>query len=160
MNQTPSETELTPDISHPSETNQSSAAADSPDTYPPRSPAEWISFSIASFILAIVVGLAGYLWLGQEQNQEPPDLHVSTTQGIRQSSGQFYVPFKIENIGGQTAESVQVIAELRINGTVAEEGEQLIDFLASHELEEGAFIFTRDPQAGELTVRVASYKLP
>lgn len=160
MNQTPSETELTPNISHATDPSESSAAADSANSYPPRSPAEWISFSIASFILAIVIGLAGYLWLGQEQNQEPPDLHVSTTQGIRQSSGQFYVPFKIENIGGQTAEAVQVIAELRINGSVEEEGEQLIDFLASHEIEEGAFIFTRNPQEGELTIRVASYKLP
>jgi uncharacterized protein (TIGR02588 family) len=53
-----------------------------------------------------------------------------------------------------------VIAELRINGEVEESGEQQIDFLASGEMEEGAFVFSRDPRKGELVVRVASYKLP
>jgi uncharacterized protein (TIGR02588 family) len=53
-----------------------------------------------------------------------------------------------------------VIAELSINGKVEEDGEQQIDFLASGETEEGAFVFSRDPRQGELVVRVASYKLP
>lgn len=125
----------------------------------PRSPAEWISFGIASFVLAVIVGLVSYLWLGQ-QNQQPPDLKLSTGQDFRQASGQYYVPFQVTNIGGETAESVQVLAELRINGEVAESGEQQIDFLSSQEVEEGAFVFTRDPRQGELVVRVGSYKRP
>jgi uncharacterized protein (TIGR02588 family) len=43
---------------------------------------------------------------------------------------------------------------------VEESGEQQIDFLASGEKEEGAFVFSRDPRQGELVMRVASYKLP
>lgn len=125
---------------------------------PRRSPAKWTTFSIALFILAVIVGLVIYKWLTQKD--QPPVLSVSRPSEIRQAPGQFYVPFSVKNTGGETAESVQVIAELSINGNVVEAGEQQIDFLASGEKEEGAFVFSRDPRQGKLVVRVGSYKLP
>jgi len=124
---------------------------------PPHSLAEWTTFSIALFIMAVIVGLVIYKWLTQKN--QPPVLSISRSSEIRQAPGQFYVPFSVKNTGGETAESVQVIAELRIDGKVEEDGEQQIDFLSSGEKEEGAFVFSRDPRKGELVVRVASYKL-
>jgi uncharacterized protein (TIGR02588 family) len=125
---------------------------------PPRSPAEWTSFSIALLMVAVIVGLVIYQWLTQKN--QPPVISINRSSEIREAPGQFYVPFEIENTGGETAESVQVIAELRIKDEVEESGEQQIDFLASGEKQEGAFVFSRDPRNGELIVRVASYKLP
>ncbi|HEY9741523.1 MAG TPA: TIGR02588 family protein, partial [Coleofasciculaceae cyanobacterium] len=122
------------------------------------SPAEWTTFSIALLILAAIVGLVIYKWLTQKN--QPPVLSISSSSEVREAPGQYYVPFSVKNTGGETAESVQVIAELRINGDVEESGEQLIDFLASGEKEEGAFVFSRNPRQGELVVRVASYKRP
>jgi uncharacterized protein (TIGR02588 family) len=142
--------------------NQSEQAQSLDQTEPQqakRSPAEWITFSIASLILAAVIGLVVYVSF-DPQNQQPPVLSVQRDSAIRESGGQFYVPFSIINTGGDTAESVQIIAELQINGEVVEEGEQSIDFLSSNETEEGAFVFSRNPNEGELTIRVASYKLP
>lgn len=124
----------------------------------PRSLAEWTTFSTALFILAVIVGLVIYKWVSQKN--QPPVLSVTRSSEIREAQGQFYVPFSIQNTGGETAESVQVIAELRINGEVEEAGEQQIDFLASGETEEGAFVFSRDPRNVELSIRAASYKLP
>lgn len=123
----------------------------------PRSTAEWTTFSIALLILATLIGLVIYKWVTQKD--QPPLLAVTPETEIRQAPGQFYVPFSITNTGGATAESVQVIAELSINGEV-ESGEQQIDFLASGEKQEGAFVFSRDPRQGKLVIRVASYKLP
>ena len=123
-----------------------------------RSPAEWTTFSIALLILTAIVGLVIYKWLTQKN--QPPVLSISSSSEVREAPGQYYVPFSVTNTGGETAESVQVIAELRINGDVEESGEQLIDFLASGEKEEGAFVFSRNPRQGELVVRVASYKRP
>ncbi|MBD2559920.1 MULTISPECIES: TIGR02588 family protein [Nostoc] len=125
---------------------------------PPRSIAEWVTFSVALLILGIVVSLVGYTWLN-EKNQ-PPILSVTKKQTIREVDGQFYVPFEVENTGGDTAESVQIMAELLIDGKVTETGEQQIDFLSGGETEEGAFIFSQNPAQGELNVRVGSYKLP
>lgn len=123
-----------------------------------RSLAEWVTFSAASFILAVIVALVGYTWLN-DKNQ-PPVVTVTKQQTIRESDGQFYVPFEVVNTGGDTAESVQVMAELEIDGKVVETGEQQIDFLSGEEKEEGAFVFTQNPNQGKLTIRVASYKLP
>jgi uncharacterized protein (TIGR02588 family) len=125
---------------------------------PERSPAEWITFSAASFIVAVIVGLVSYTWYNEDN--QPPIIAVSRQENIRESNGQFYVLFDVVNNGGKTAESVQITAELKINGQVTETGEQKIDFLSSGEQEEGAFVFTQNPRQGELTIRVASYKLP
>jgi uncharacterized protein (TIGR02588 family) len=124
----------------------------------PRSIAEWVTFSVASLILAIIVSLVGYTWLN-EKNQ-PPILSVTKKETIREIDGQFYVSFEVVNSGGDTAESVQIMAELMIDGKVTETGEQQIDFLSSGESEEGAFIFSKNPRQGQLNLRVGSYKLP
>ncbi|NEQ19382.1 MAG: TIGR02588 family protein [Microcoleus sp. SIO2G3] len=78
----------------------------------------------------------------------------------REVNGQFYVPFEVVNTGGETAESIQIMAELQMNGEVEETGDIQIDFLSSGEKEKGAFIFSHDPRQGQLTIRVSSYKLP
>jgi uncharacterized protein (TIGR02588 family) len=125
---------------------------------PPRSPAEWVTFSIASLILAAIAGLVIYTWATKQER--PPSFSIDQSPQIRESDGQFYVPFEISNTGGETVESVQIVAELKINGQIEESGDQQIDFLSEGEKETGAFIFRKDPRKGELTVRVSSYKLP
>lgn len=123
-----------------------------------RSPAEWITFSIGSLILAIVIGLVSYDWM--TQREEPPVLSVAPKGSIREHQEQFYVPFTVKNEGGKTAASVRVVAELKIAGEVEEIAELEIDFLSKQEIEEGAFVFTRNPKEGDLNMRVSSYKLP
>src|SRR6476469_6980998 len=121
-----------------------------------RSLAECFTFTIACLILLAIAGLVVYEWLATKK--QPPLLSVTPNAAIRESQGNYYVPFAVKNVGGGTAESVQVIAELRVNGEVEEAGEQQIDFLSSGETEEGAFVFTQNPSDGELVLRVASYK--
>lgn len=123
-----------------------------------RTPAEWVTFAIACSILSILIGLVVYNWLTKKH--EPPIISVTRNTPIRETQGQFYVPFTVTNTGGETAESVQIIAELRVNGEVLESGDQQIDFLSSGETQEGAFIFSRNPSQGQLIVRSSSYKLP
>lgn len=79
---------------------------------------------------------------------------------LREVNGQYYIPFEVVNKGEETAASVQIVAELRVNGKVEQKGEQQIEFLSRSEKETGAFIFSKNPEKGELTLRVASYKSP
>jgi uncharacterized protein (TIGR02588 family) len=123
-----------------------------------RSLAEWVTFSIASTILATVVGLVLYVWLSKKD--QPPIVSVTREEAIREVDGQFYVPFMLVNKGGETAESVHVIAKLKISDQIEESGEQEIDFLSGGEKQEGAFIFSQNPKNGQLVIRVVSYKLP
>ena len=124
----------------------------------PRSLAEWISFGIALLVLTTVVGLVIYSWATIQD--QPPILAVKTTSDLRQAEGKFYIPFEVTNTGGGTVESVEVTAQLSIDGQVVETGQTQIDFLSSGEVSSGAFIFNHDPAQGDLSIRVASYKLP
>lgn len=54
-----------------------------------------------------------------------------------------------------------MIGELQIQAeNIQQTGQQQIDFLSGGETASGAFIFTENPQQGQLDIRVASYKLP
>jgi uncharacterized protein (TIGR02588 family) len=123
-----------------------------------RSPAEWVTFGVSVAILSTIIGLVLYVWLGQQR--QPPILSATYKREIRKVNGQFYVPFTLTNKGGETVESVRILAELETNNRTKEEGEQEIDFLSGGEEREGAFIFSRNPTQGKLTLKVTSYKLP
>ncbi len=123
-----------------------------------RSLAEWITFAIASAVVLAVVSMVIYDWT--TSSTAPPMLTVVQQGNIERMNDQFQVAFTISNAGGQTAEAVQIVAELRQNSELIEEGEQQVDFLSGGEEEEGAFLFSQDPAQAELSIRVASYKLP
>ena len=125
---------------------------------PSRSFAEWLSFGISSLIVGTTAGLVIYSWTTGRNS--PPILAIQRTEPIREVDGQFYVPFEISNIGGETAESLQVIAELKVKTAVQESGDLQIDFLSRGETEKAAFVFKTDPRKGDLVLRVASYKVP
>ncbi len=125
---------------------------------PGRSLAEWVTFGVASTIVTVVVGLIIYIWLSKKT--EPPILSITREEEVRQVGGQYYIPFTLKNQGGETAESVHVVAKLEFSNSMEESGEQEVDFLSSGEKQDGAFIFSRDPRKGKLTIRVVSYKLP
>lgn len=122
-----------------------------------RSSAEWATFAIASAVLVALMGTIASLWLGGPQ--EPPTFEVRTVS-VRELDGRFHVRTSVVNTGEETAESVQVGAELTVQGEAPEEGEQIIDFLSGGEQEEVEFIFTSDPRRNQLDVRVRSFKVP
>lgn len=123
-----------------------------------RSAAEWVTFIVASVILLGLVGLILFDW--QTNQNQPPAFSVAVSEAVRVTDGRYYVPFAITNTGGRIARTVQVTAELHSPEADDETGEQQIDFLSGHETKAGSFVFTHDPQAGDLLVRVASYRLP
>lgn len=123
---------------------------------PKRSLAEKVSLSISLFLLSIIVALICYTWITGDTN--PPILSVSTAK-VRQVNQQYYVPFTLTNSGGKTANSVEVIGEL-VTPETTQVGHQEVDFLSRQETVSGEFIFDQDPQAGKLSVRVASYQEP
>jgi uncharacterized protein (TIGR02588 family) len=123
-----------------------------------RSLAEWISFGIATAFLLAVAGLVFFVWFTAPAG--PPVITVIQVGDIREVGAQFYVPFEVNNAGGDTAEAVQVLATLRVNGEVVEQSEQQFDFLSGGETEQGTFVFTHDPREGDLELSIGSYKIP
>jgi uncharacterized protein (TIGR02588 family) len=120
-----------------------------------RSPAEWVTFSIAAAVLAAVLVLIG----GEiPQSAEPPA--PVAEPGVVERRGEHYVvPVVVDNRGERTAENVQVRVTLTI-GDEEHEGDQAVDFLSGGEREELEFVFDDDPSEGEVEVRVTGYALP
>jgi uncharacterized protein (TIGR02588 family) len=123
-----------------------------------RSLAEWLTLLAATMVLTLLVGLILYDW--QVNQSRPPAFEITLANQARFTEGRYYLPFAITNTGGRIARTVQVVAELHIEGINDETGEQQIDFLSGHERKHGSFVFTHNPYGGELMVRVASYRLP
>jgi uncharacterized protein (TIGR02588 family) len=123
-----------------------------------RSLAEWITLTISSLVLLLLVGLVLYDW--QISKDLPPAFQVEVSETTQLIEGQYYVPFTLKNTGGQIARTVQVIAELDLPDGDEETGEQEFDFLSGNERKQGGFVFEHDPQTGSLIVRVASFGLP
>ena len=122
-----------------------------------RSFAEWVTFYLSLTVLGLIIGLVVFSWV--RESDRPPILSVNLTSPIQEIEGQFYLPYTVKNTGDQTAESVEVVAELSW-GDQKQTGTQQIDFLSGGETSSGAFIFSHDPQHGNLMTRIASYKLP
>ncbi|MBE9043223.1 TIGR02588 family protein [Pleurocapsales cyanobacterium LEGE 10410] len=122
-----------------------------------RSLAEKVSFSISLSIVGIIVTLICYSWISGNSN--PPILSISQFN-VRQVNSQYYVPFTVINNGGETAASVEIVAKLTLSPQIVETGRQQLDFLSRKEERSGEFIFSHDPNQGELAIRVASYRLP
>ncbi|MFK8186160.1 MAG: TIGR02588 family protein [Phormidesmis sp.] len=123
-----------------------------------RSLAEWITLSISTLVLTLIVGLVLYDW--QLSKNLPPAFQIEVTEKARLTAGRYYVPFTLRNTGGRIARTVQVIAELDLPDGTAESGEQQFDFLSGNERKKGSFVFEHNPQDGTLVIRVASFGLP
>ena len=125
---------------------------------PARSTAEWVSFAVASAVVLVLVGLLVAAWVNGPL--DPPAFEVLTDGGARTDRGQHFVTAKVENTGDETAENVEVLAELTRDGELLEEGSQMIDFLSGGEVEEVTFVFVEDPRRGFVEVRVVSFGVP
>lgn len=125
---------------------------------PRRSSLRWLTFTVASCILVGLVGLI--LYAGLVTQNQPPILKAELLSPFREVEGSFYVPFQVTNVGGESAEAIQIMAELRVSGDEPESGEQQLDSLSSGETVRGSFVFSHDPEQGQLSLRVASYRSP
>jgi uncharacterized protein (TIGR02588 family) len=122
-----------------------------------RGAAERVVVAIAGGVLLAVAGTIGWLWL---QPADPAQLNVGRPQVLRQVDGQRYVSAVVTNNGDETAEAVQVVAELNVDGEVVADGEQVVDFLSGGETQEVIFVFDTMAPDGEILLRVASYSVP
>lgn len=129
-----------------------------PSTTPPRSSLRWLTFTLASCILLVLVGLI--LYAGLETQNQPPILKAELISPFREVEGSYYVPFRVTNVGGESAEAIQIMAELRTGDDEPETGEQQLESLSSGETVRGSFVFSHDPKQGQLNLRVASYRSP
>lgn len=114
-------------------------------------------FAASLVVLLLLAGAIVALWV---QQRDPATLTVEQVDEMRIAGGQSYLTAEVRNTGDETAEAVQVVAELRVEGDVVAEGDQSIDFLSGGEVETIVFIFDRAASTGDTELRVTGYKVP
>lgn len=118
---------------------------------------ERVTFTVAVTVLLALASAVVVLWF---QPREAPSVTVEMVGDVRVVGNQTYLTGEVRNGGDETAEAVQVIGELTVDGDVVAAGEQLIDFLSGGETEQIVFIVDRAAPDAAFSLRVASYKNP
>jgi uncharacterized protein (TIGR02588 family) len=118
---------------------------------------EWI---VGTFGAVLVVGaIAFLLYHALTREQTPPDVRVVAQHVLDLGNG-YLVQFRAFNEGRSAASQVTIEAELTGPDGEAEIGEVVIDYLPARSGREGGLWFSRDPRAGQLTLRAKGYATP
>ncbi len=122
-----------------------------------RSTAERVVFAAVVAVLASIAGAIATLGVTP---RDPARVTVQQVGEARVVDGDTYLTAEVRNRGDETAEAVQVVAEVMADGQVVTTGEQLVDYLSGGETEQVVFIFGPGLPSGEPRLRVASYLEP
>ncbi|HMP62330.1 MAG TPA: hypothetical protein PKA17_04430 [Phenylobacterium sp.] len=121
------------------------------------SPLEWgVALAGLVVVAGAVIYLLAYAALGA---QGPPLMSLAKVSAAPMGEA-YALRFEARNDGGATAANVQLSAELTLDGAVVERAQATLDYLPRNGRREGAFVFTRDPQAYEVRLRIESYAEP
>ena len=120
----------------------------------PRTPAEWVAFSISLLLLASVVSIILRLWVKEPTG--PPQFKVERGM-VRSEAGLYHLPVAVTNVGGSAAGQVRVEGRLSTVG-LEERPVTTIEFLPVQAREEIVLIFHTDPSGA--SVEVISYQQP
>ena len=119
-----------------------------------------LEWAVALLGLVLVLGAAGYMAAyGLAGPKRPPVLMIEQVSVVP-VEGRYALRFEARNEGDATAASVQLAAELLEDGEVVERAEAVLDYLPRDSRREGAFLFSRDPQAYVLDLRIEGYTAP
>ena len=131
-----------------------SERAFSPEHTPPL---EW-AFAVLG--CGIVLGVVGYLSYRavQEEGKHP---RVVVRELRRERDGNDYrVDVELANTSGETAEALQIVAELSRDGEELESDEAIVDYLPAESTRRIGFFFRTDPDSAELTIRPGGFNYP
>lgn len=120
-------------------------------------PLEW-AFAILG--CGIVLGVVGYLgYRGVQEDAGRPGVVVRELRSERDGSD-YRVDVELENTGRETAQSLQIVAELSRGGETLESDEAIVDYLPAESTRQIGFYFRTDPESADLTIRPGGFNYP
>ena len=122
----------------------------------PRTSAEWVALACSCLMLGLLVALIVRQLV---EEREPAAPVVEVAGEVRPVGDLHHVDVVVTNDGDDTAQNVQVTAELEVDGTTTT-SDQVVDFLPGGAKEDLVFVFEDDPSQGELTVVISGFSVP
>lgn len=118
--------------------------------------AEWTIFAVAGLL---IIGVAGVLVADWLSDSSTPPTFAVVVERVDEIDGLHHVEASVRNTGGEAVAEATVSATLEI-GTDVTELDEVVAFLSPDEETSVTFIFEDDPDDGELTIDVSSYREP
>lgn len=119
---------------------------------------EWVSAIIGFFI---ALALLGFLAVQAVREAEPlPPALEAVAVSLHRAGGQYIVGVEVRNASPATGAGVQVQGILKQGGSEVEESATTISYVPGNSHRRAGLIFTRDPRAHQLDLRITGYELP
>jgi uncharacterized protein (TIGR02588 family) len=119
---------------------------------------EWVSAGVG---LAIVLGMFGFLTVDamRADTGVPPIMRAQPTR-LTVAPGQYVLQVRVSNSSRKTGASVQIAGNLKRGGTVVESSEATLSYVPGQSERRAGLVFTHDPRAYQLDLRVTGYERP
>ena len=130
---------------------------DKKKTSPEIPPLEWVVSALGLLIVACAVGVL--LYEGIAGDKSPPDITL-TVQSIDPRQNGFLVKIHAENIGGEPAARVDILAELMEGEKVVETCGTQFEHLPPRSKREAGVFFQRDPRQTKIRLQTKGYEEP
>ena len=118
---------------------------------------EWIVGGLGAVLVGGAIAFLVYHSLTRDQT--PPDVRVVAQRVLDLQNG-YLVQFRAFNQGGSAAAELTIEGELAGPDGNTEVSEAVLDYLPPRSDREGGLVFSRDPRAGQLSLRVKGYARP
>jgi uncharacterized protein (TIGR02588 family) len=118
---------------------------------------EWIVGGLGAALVGGAIAFLVYHALARDQT--PPDIRVQAERVLDLEHG-YLVQFRAFNHGNSAAAEVGIEGELAGPDGDTEVSEVVLDYLPPHSDREGGLVFSRDPRAGQLSLRAKGHASP
>lgn len=119
---------------------------------------EWVSAAAGLLIALAMVGTI--LAEGVRGTDDPVPLLAVTAQSVTPAAQNHVVTVRVTNESGRTAAAVQIEGVLKRGAEEVESSIATIDYVPGHSEAMGGLVFTADPRAHQLELRVTGYEHP
>ena len=127
---------------------------------PPRHAAPLLEWIVGGLGAVLVGGAIAFLvYHSLTRDRTPPDVRVVAERVLDLQNG-YLVQFRASNQGGSAAAQLTIEGELAGPDGETELSEAVLDYLPPRSDREGGLVFSRDPRAGQLSLRAKGYARP
>jgi uncharacterized protein (TIGR02588 family) len=125
--------------------------------WPEKNWLEWGVFALSLLFVLTTAGLLIHEHVSLGHQPADPQIMLGPPEA---HAGYFAVPVKVVNRGDNTAESVQIEVELRLDGGASEKAQVELQYLPRRATRHAWVTFRHDPRKGKLQSRVLGYQKP
>jgi uncharacterized protein (TIGR02588 family) len=118
---------------------------------------EWLVGALGAVLVCGAIAFLVYHALARDRT--PPDIRVVAERVLDLQHG-YLVQFRAFNQGNSAAAEVGIEGELAGPDGNTEMSEVVLDYLPPHSDREGGLVFSRDPRAGQLSLRAKGHARP